>query len=141
MALRHIKHNTDIGVSTFNQLIDAVNVAMKINVSGALSIERGSKGITITGKKVVGGSQIRNAYCKTDAGSGDTIDCYLDEDGLNDAETNEVTVTCTLIEATDLEDCFPTLSDGTMMPVWKDTSGETAVWRSLWWFQGYEECA
>jgi len=88
-----------------------------------------------------GGRQIRNAYCKTDAGSGSTIVCYLDMDGLNDAETNEVTVTCTLIEATDLDACFPTLKDGTMMPVWKDTSGETAVWRSLWWFQGYEECA
>jgi len=48
----------------------------------------------------------------------------------------EITVYCTLIQATNLSDCFPTLADGTMMPVWKD--GDT--WRSLWWFQGNEEC-
>ena len=79
-----------------------------------------------------GGTGIRKAYCKAAAGSGSTIACYLDTDGTGE----EVTVTCTLIQASNLSSCFPTLADGTMMPVWKD--GDT--WRSLWWFQGEEEC-
>ena len=63
-----------------------------------------------------GGRQVRMAYCKTAAGSGDTIVCYLDQDGLNAAEDNDVTVHCTLIGATDLSSCFPTLTDGLPMP-------------------------
>lgn len=79
-----------------------------------------------------GGTGIRKAYCKTAAGTGATIACYLDTDGTGE----EVTVTCTLIQASNLSSCFPTLADGTMMPVWKD--GDT--WRSLWWFYGKEPC-
>jgi len=79
-----------------------------------------------------GGVGIRKAYCKTAASTGATIVCYLDTDGTGE----EITVTCTLIQATNLNACFPSLADGTMMPVWKD--GDT--WRSLWWFMGYEEC-
>jgi len=90
----------------------------------------------IRGQQFGGGTGIRNAFCKAAAGTGSTIACYLDTDGLNEAEDNEITVTCTLINATNLSGCFPTLADGTRMPVWKD--GDT--WRSLWWFQGNEEC-
>lgn len=49
----------------------------------------------------------------------------------------EITVHCTLIGTSNLVDCFPTLEIGVgPMPVWKDG----ATWRSLWWFQGHEEC-
>lgn len=49
----------------------------------------------------------------------------------------EITVHCTLIGTSKLVDCFPTLEIGVgPMPVWKDG----ATWRSLWWFQGHEEC-
>lgn len=50
----------------------------------------------------------------------------------------EVTVHCELIGASGLSDCFPTLTAGTMMPVWFDR--RDALYRSLWWFQGHEAC-
>ena len=83
-----------------------------------------------------GGRPIRMAFCKTAAGSGNTIICYLDVDGTGE----EVTVRCTLIGVTDLSGCFPTLIDGLGMPVFWDYSYETPCWRSLWWFQGKEAC-
>jgi len=85
MALRRIQSNADIGVGSFNQLIDAVNAAMKINVSGGLSIERGSRGTTIIGVpgSVSSGTSLLKAYCKEDAGTGSTITCFLGSSELN----------------------------------------------------------
>jgi hypothetical protein len=102
-----------------NQLVHTVNFLLRQNKIDIIPRVRATSGIY-------------KAYCKTAAGSGSTIVCYLGTDGTGE----EVTVTCTLIQASNLSSCFPTLADGTMMPVWRD--GDT--WRSLWWFQGNEEC-
>lgn len=80
------------------------------------------------------GTNIRKAYCLTDAGSGNIITCALDTYGSG----IEVPVFCELIGASALADCFPTLSVNTMMPVWYDH--RDFRWRSLWWFQGHEQC-
>ncbi len=85
-----------------------------------------------------GGRPIRKAFCSENAGSGNTIAAYLDIDELNEAEDNDITVTCTLIGSSNLNECFPTLSTGVMMSVWWDAADE--LWRSLWWFQAHEEC-
>jgi hypothetical protein len=79
------------------------------------------------------GTSIRKAYCLTAGGVGNTINCTLDH------ITGEVVVVfCSIIGAVNLVDCFPTLSVGTMMPVWYDN--RDYKWRSLWWFQAHEPC-
>jgi hypothetical protein len=64
---------------TADAFIDAVNAAQNINVSGGLSINRGSRGMTligVPGTTVVSGggsTSLLTAYCKDDAGSSNTI--------------------------------------------------------------------
>ena len=61
------------------------------------------------------------------------------EPGVDDGWVNiQVVVFCSVIGEAGLADCFPTLSAGTMMPVWYDN--RDGKWRSLWWFQGHEQC-
>lgn len=79
------------------------------------------------------GGAIKRAYCKTNAGSGSTIVCYL---GI-DATGTEITVNCDLFEATDLSACLPLLTDGKAIPVYK--VGDN--WYCAWWFSGTEDCA
>lgn len=111
-------------ISRHNDTIHTVNFLTR----------KGDEELVISRRRTSGGGVIRNAYCKVAASTGATIVCYLDTDATGD----EITVTCTLIGTTNLNECFPTLSDGTMMPVWYDNAGE--VWRSLWWFQKKEAC-
>lgn len=61
------------------------------------------------------------------------------EPGVDDGWVNiQVVVFCSVIGEAGLADCFPTLSAGTMMPVWYDN--RDGKWRSLWWFQAHEPC-
>ena len=53
------------------------------------------------------------------------------------AEISEITVNCELFEATNLSACFPSLLEGSRMPVYM-SGGD---WYSFWWFHGHEECA
>jgi hypothetical protein len=77
----------------------------------------------------------RRAFCKTDAGSGGTIVCYLDTDETG----QEVTVTCKLSRANNLNECFPLLQNGEEIAVYFDSN--TATWRSFITFIGQEACA
>lgn len=88
------------------------------------------KGVVSSGG---GGTPIRNAFCKNDAGGGKYIQVYLDTNLTGE----QVYVECTLIGATNLSQCFPTLTEGVRIPVWFDSTH----WRCLWWFQGYDVCA
>lgn len=59
-------------------------------------------------------SEIRDAYCKVNAGTGSTLACYLDIDGTG----KEVTVHFTLLGGiTNLSDAHLSLVDGTPIPV------------------------
>lgn len=96
------------------------------------------EGVVQRSRRVVGtpgeaGTPIRNAFCKNDAGGGKYIQVYLDTNLTGE----QVNVECTLIGATDLSQCFPTLTEGVRIPVWFDSTH----WRCLWWFQGYDVCA
>lgn len=96
------------------------------------------EGVVQRSRRVVGtpgeaGTPIRNAFCKNDAGGGKYIQVYLDTNLTGE----QVNVECTLIGATDLSQCFPTLTEGLRIPVWFDSTH----WRCLWWFQGYDVCA
>lgn len=96
------------------------------------------EGVVQRSRRVVGtpgeaGTPIRNAFCKNDAGGGKYIQVYLDTNLTGE----QVYVECTLIGATDLSQCFPTLTEGVRIPVWFDSTH----WRCLWWFQGYDVCA
>lgn len=80
-----------------------------------------------------GGTGDRTAYCKTAAGSGSTIVCYLDTDTTG----AEVTVYCYLINETNLSGCKPTLTDGQPIPV----SYYAGQWRCSWPFTGAQACS
>jgi hypothetical protein len=76
---------------------------------------------------------MRTAYCKVDAGTGDTIVCYLDKD----ATGKEITVYCRLFEgATNLSECAPLLADGDDIDVYYDG----AKWRCPYPFIKSEDC-
>ena len=115
--------------------LDAAN-KLRANQPLIPGMFKNGNGVYVRKIGTTAGTEIRMAFCKTAAGSGNTIVCYLD----TDATGEEVTVWCTLIDATNLNECFPTLVDGVGMPVFWDYSYSTPCWRSLWWFQGKEEC-
>jgi hypothetical protein len=86
-----------------------------------------------------GGTGIRHAYCKTAAGTGNTIVCYLDENIAVPPQNPlpaEITVNFFIFNATALSSCIPLLVAGQMIPVYK--VGE--YWFCPWWFSGTEEC-
>ena len=74
----------------------------------------------------------RIAYCKTDAGAGSTIVCYLDED---DSDT-EITVNCNISGGSNLNAAIRRLEDGDRMIVAKIG----ANWYCEEGFQGSEDC-
>jgi hypothetical protein len=76
---------------------------------------------------------MRTAYCKLDAGTGSTIECYLD----NDSFGKEITVHCRLFEgAANLSECAPLLADGDCIDVYYDGS----KWRCPYPFIKSEDC-
>jgi len=85
---------------------------------------------TITG----GSSEIRDAYCKVAAGTGNTLVCFLDTDTTG----IEITVYFTLLNCSNLSDGQLSLVDGTPIPVRKRADGN-------WWciipIEGTEERA
>lgn len=88
MRLRHIRKMSDVGVNTINRLIDEVNAARNIHVSGMVMTQTQS-GMTLRTKPGTpagggggGGAPIRTAYCKADAPAASVIPCWLDYNGV-----------------------------------------------------------
>jgi len=81
------------------------------------------------------------AYCKTDAGEGNTLVCYLDEDWSGEGdEPDTITVTFPyMFGAEDLEDCVPWLKDGDPILVGKIDGQEG--WFCKWWINNHIICA
>jgi len=79
-----------------------------------------------------GGSAIRKAYAAAAAGSGSTISCYLDEDGVG----SPVTVYCEIAGGSALNAASPLLADGDMICVWDDNG----TWRAIQTFDNTGEC-
>jgi len=80
---------------------------------------------------------LRRAFCKTPAGSGSTIVCYLDKDGSGD----EITVYCDIVgwsppETPALNSALPRLEDGTPLTVWNNNG----TWHCLTLFQVSRDC-
>ena len=84
------------------------------------------------------GSDIHLAYCKAAAGSGATIQCYLDTDWNGQGtEPTPITVYCKIYEGgTALNTCAPLLADGDLMFVFNDGT----CWRSLTTFIPTDTC-
>jgi len=81
-----------------------------------------------------GSVDIRTAYCIDNAGTGSTINCYLDEDS---SESEAVTVYCRLFEgASNLSDCAPRLMSHDPIDVFYDGT----QWRCLYPFTYTEAC-
>lgn len=75
------------------------------------------------------------AYCKTDAGEGNTLVCYLDTDTTGE----EITVNFPFIFGTNnLEDCVPLLKDGDPVLVGKIVG--KSGWYCKWWINKYIIC-
>lgn len=78
------------------------------------------------------GSDTRKAFCKVAAGASSTIVCYLDTDTTGE----EVTVTCNVVPASNLNEAAPRLADGTPIFV-KMVNG---TWECVQTFIGSEDC-
>ena len=74
----------------------------------------------------------RLAYCKTDAGAGSIITCYLDKNLTG----REISVKCSICGGSNLNSAIPKLETGVPIIV-SNIDGE---WRCHSNFQGYEEC-
>jgi hypothetical protein len=83
------------------------------------------------------GSNVREAYCKTDAPTNSaTITCYLDSDSTN---STEISVVCSIAQGgTNLGDAVPLLKDGDLVPVYKKPSSTN--WGCTTVFQPKEDC-
>jgi len=79
-----------------------------------------------------GGGSIHKAYCKNAAGAATTIVCFKDTDTTGD----EITVNCTIVGGTYLNDCAPRLVDGT--PI--DVVYRNGQWDCIWPFIGGQDC-
>lgn len=79
-------------------------------------------------------SEIRNAYCKNDAGSSSTITCYLDTDGTGE----EITVYCNISGGSNLDSAVRRLEDGDLLQVRYDSAN--SKWRALEGFQASKNC-
>ena len=69
------------------------------------------------------GGETRQAYCKTNASTGDTIVCYLDTDGTGE----EKTVYFNMIGTSNINECWPHLLDGSPISVYYDS--HDSKWR------------
>jgi hypothetical protein len=78
------------------------------------------------------GTQIRRAYCKTDAPADTKITCYLNTDETG----TEIDVYCAIAGGGNLNVAYPRLTDGLEIPVWYDVD----TWKCLWGFQNLSAC-
>ncbi len=79
------------------------------------------------------GGGLHKAYCKDNASTGSTIDCYLDTDTTGE----EIEVNCILFATSDLQDCAPLLVDSQLILVEKIG----AAWWCVWWFNNTIICS
>lgn len=80
------------------------------------------------------GSSVRKAYAKTDAGAGNSLNCYLDTDSTG----IEVTVYFELLGITDLEDGHLDIEDGT--GIWIAYNSILSRWECTTPVQGTTSC-
>ena len=126
-----IRNFTTGNNKTKNRLNEIVKETNKVNLLSQ-SVKRETINRIPWLRNTGGGSGIRHAYCKTAAGAGNTIVCYLDTNLTGE----EVTVTCHLFESASLSSCVPLLTAGKVIPVYR--AGD--YWYCLWWFSGTENC-
>ena len=86
-----------------------------------------------------GGNEIKKAFCKTDAGDDNTIDCYLDEDLTDppqDPPPEEIEVHCeNMSNTSNLNSSTRRLEDGDRLNIYKDDD----KWYCIEGFQGTED--
>jgi len=139
MTATGVKWDEDTGAWIENGLGDAVDVYPNPNFTNSdyqddmyvFARNFGGRWISIDPASAGSGS-IRKGYCKTAAGAGATIVCYLD----TDATGEEVTVNCPVVDGSALNSAYPRLADGSLIMVWNDND----TWRSVMTFQTSEVC-
>jgi hypothetical protein len=128
-------------VRRINEAIRLCKQVWNMRGDGTITVRRGENGVVVgldinqllpKIPKSGGATGIHSAFCKTDAGAGATIVCFLDTDTTG----TEITVSCVICGGTALNSAFPRLVDGTRIFVFQD--GNT--WRALQIFQATEDC-
>jgi hypothetical protein len=132
-------------IRRINELVRMCKQVWNMRGDGTITVRRGENGIVVgldinqllpKIPKVAGGTatDVRTAFCKTDAGGGAAIYCYLDTDHTGE----EVLVMCQICGGTNLNSAFPRLSNGDRIFVIE--KGDPASWWALQVFQATEDC-
>jgi hypothetical protein len=146
--INKFKGSNKQAVKKLNDIASAAGALRQLQGDGIINVKATPSGYAITLDvprlftllplyKRGGGSgsiDIRTAYCINNAGTGSTIDCYLDVDS---SESETITVNCRLFEgASNLSDCAPRLMSHDAIDVFYDGND----WRCLYPFIYTEAC-
>ncbi len=122
-------------IRKLNLLVDAVKSLQNLNGDIFIRTANTSAGTTIRlniaavleriMKNTGGGNDVRRAFVKTTPGATTSVDVYLYEDASN----TEVTVECYIYGGGNLEDAFPTLTDG--MPFYVQYDPAAGEWKNV----------
>ncbi len=109
-------------VKGLNVMVDGIRKLGRIVGDRFIRVSQTAGGVSIgldinavLARVAKGKFRIYNAYVKTDAGSGNTIDCYL----TTDETGTEINVTCNIPNGMDLNEVMPLLADGDVITVAK----------------------
>ena len=84
--LRHIRHKSDVGINTINQLIDEINAARNIHVSGGMRMSKSKNGTVLSGGGMVmgGGGGMTIVWAEVDRSPLDANPAGDPEEGYGD---------------------------------------------------------
>jgi len=126
-SFRHYRHGQKLSADEYNRLVDMVSSIVRSFHTMGFADSTG-----FHTRRMPVSLPIRIAYCKNDAGEGNTIVCYLD-----DPAGMEITVKCNLISGSNLYTCTPYLTAGVPINV-AFIDGE---WKCIWPFEDHGICA
>jgi len=116
-------------IDKINEIIVAINCLSNLRGDGLVVVNKTANGYALgINTKILESRipktappRIRRAYVKTEPTSGTIVDCYLDEDG--GSTEIEVSFEDMISVGSTLEDHFPPLEAGLLLPVWHDKDG------------------
>ena len=130
-------------VRKINEIVDAVNSLLHMTGDGFVNVQRSPTGTTLSLSmnelktrfmNFGGGTQLRRAFVKTTPGATTTLVCFLDIDTTG----QEVNVECTIYEGGNLDDAFPSFTDGD--PLWVAFNAIDGEWQNVTRIDAVEDC-
>lgn len=138
-------------VNKLNEMVRIVNNLENMTGDGVVKVNQTTAGralsLNVDGllqrlpKESGGGTAIRIAYCKADALSGSTIDCYLDSN-VTGFQGEEVTVYCNISGGNNLNEASRRLEEGDalLVALLTDQKFSETRWFAIEGFQTTEDC-